>query len=408
VAIGTTPRLHAFARRDTMALMARPNVANRLAKPGVRVGRPPSLNRGVVMDTLAESKAALKTPAYAAQSAKATLAPWSIERREPGPHDVLIDILYCGVCHSDIHQVKDEWNNSIFPMVPGHEIIGRVVKVGDRVKRWKPGHIVGVGCFVDSCRRCEACRAGEEQYCEPGMTLTYNGYERDGKTPTYGGYSTRITVDENYVLSIPSGIPLERAAPLLCAGITTYSPLKHFGLEADDKLAVVGLGGLGHMAVKLGHAMGAHVTVLSHSPGKRKDALALGADDFLVTKDEAVFKDNAGRFDFIIDTVSATHDYNAYLNLLRRDGVMVLVGLPDPTPLSAGPLIMKRRNLAGSLIGGIRETQEMLDFCAAHGVAADVEVIPIQEINQAYERMLNNDVRYRFVIDLASLKSGAP
>ena len=394
--------------RDIMAVMARGDAANRDAKSSVRVGSSPSLRRGAVMDTLVESKATLKTPAYAAQSAKAALAPWSIERREPGPHDVLIDILYCGVCHSDLHQVKDEWNNSIFPMVPGHEIVGRVVKVGDHVKKWKPGHIVGVGCFVDSCRRCEACRAGEEQYCEVGMTLTYNGYERDGKTPTYGGYSTRITVDENYVLSIPKGIPLERAAPLLCAGITTYSPLKHFGLEEGDTLAVVGLGGLGHMAVKFGHALGAHVTVLSHSPGKRQDALALGADDFLVTKDEAVFKENAGRFDFIIDTVSAQHDYNAYLNLLRRDGVMVLVGVPEPTPLSASSLIMKRKSLAGSLIGGIRETQEMLDFCAAHGVAADVEVIPIQEINHAYERMLKNDVRYRFVIDLASLKSGAP
>jgi uncharacterized zinc-type alcohol dehydrogenase-like protein len=360
------------------------------------------------MDTLVESNVTLKTPAYAAKAAKAQLMPWSIERREPGPHDVLIDILYCGVCHSDIHQVKDDWHNSVFPMVPGHEIVGKVVKVGAHVKKWKPGHIVGVGCFVDSCRRCEACRAGEEQYCEVGFSLTYNGYEQDRKTPTYGGYSTRITVDENYVLSIPKGIPLERAAPLLCAGITTYSPLKHFGLEAGDKLGVVGLGGLGHMAVKFGHAFGAHVTVLSHSPGKRDDALALGADDFLVTKDEAVFKENANRFDFIIDTISATHDYNAYLNLLRRDGIMVLVGVPDPTPLSAGSLIFKRRSLAGSLIGGIRETQEMLDFCGRHGVVADVEVISIQEINQAYERMLKNDVRYRFVIDLASLKSGAP
>ncbi|HXG79421.1 MAG TPA: NAD(P)-dependent alcohol dehydrogenase [Methyloceanibacter sp.] len=360
------------------------------------------------METLVASKAKLKTPAYAAMSAKADLVPWSIERRAPGPHDVLIEILYCGVCHSDLHQVKDEWHNSIFPMVPGHEIIGRVVKAGDRVKKWKPGQVVGVGCFVDSCRRCSACRAGEEQFCEEGMTLTYNGYERDGKTPTYGGYSTQITVDENYVLSIPKGIPLERAAPLLCAGITTYSPLRHFGLKAGDKLGVVGLGGLGHMGVKFGHAMGAHVTVLSHSPSKRNDALALGADDFLVTKDEAAFQENAERFDFLLDTVSATHDYNAYLNLLRRDGVMVLVGAPDPTPLSAFPLIMKRRRLAGSLIGGIRETQEMLDFCAAHDVAADVEVIPIQEINRAYERMLKSDVRYRFVIDLASLKSGAP
>ena len=236
------------------------------------------------------------------------------------------------------------------------------------------------------------------------MTLTYNSYERDGKTPTYGAYSTRIAVDENYVLRIPEGIPLERAAPLLCAGITTYSPLKHFGLKKGDKLAVVGLGGLGHMAVKFGRAMGAHVTVLSHSPGKRDDALALGAHDFLSTKDENAFKDNAGRFDFIIDTVSAQHDYNAYLGLLRRDGIMVLVGVPDPTPIAAPSLIMKRRTLSGSLIGGIRETQEMLDFCAEHGVASDVEVIRIQDINEAYERVLKSDVRYRFVIDIASLR----
>jgi uncharacterized zinc-type alcohol dehydrogenase-like protein len=356
------------------------------------------------MDTLVESKAVVKTPAYAAQSAKSPLAPWSIERRKPRAHEVLIDILYCGVCHSDIHQARDEWGGSIFPMVPGHEIVGTVVETGDLVSKWKKGDIVGVGCFVDSDRTCEACRAGEEQYCEGGMTLTYNGYERDGKTPTYGGYSTRITVDENYVLRIPDGIPLERAAPLLCAGITTYSPLKHFGVKGGDKLAVVGLGGLGHMAVKLGHAMGAHVTVLSHSPGKREDALRLGADAFLPTKDESVFKENAGRFNFIIDTVSAQHDYNAYLNLLRRDGVMIVVGVPEATPVSAPSLIMKRRSLAGSLIGGIRETQEMLDFCAEHGVAADVEVIPIDQINEAYERMLKNDVRYRFVIDIASLK----
>jgi uncharacterized zinc-type alcohol dehydrogenase-like protein len=359
------------------------------------------------MDKTVESKVNVKTPAYAAKDAKSALAPWTIERREPRPHDVLIDILYCGVCHSDIHQARDEWGTSIFPMVPGHEIIGKVIKLGDKVKKWKLGQIVGVGCFVDSDRTCEACKAGEEQYCESGMTLTYNGYERDGKTPTYGGYSTRITVDENYVLSIPDGIPLERAAPLLCAGITTYSPLRHFGLKKGDKLGVVGLGGLGHMAVKFGHAMGAHVTVLSHSPAKRDDALKLGADDFLVTKDEAIFKNNAERFDFIIDTVSAKHDYNAYLNLVRRDGTMVLVGVPESTELSAPALIMKRRRLAGSLIGGIRETQEMLDFCAAHGVASDVEVIAIQDVNQAYERMLKNDVRYRFVIDLASLKASA-
>jgi alcohol dehydrogenase (NADP+) len=355
------------------------------------------------MDTVVESKANLKTPAYAAKSAKSPLAPFSIERRTPRPHDVLIDILYCGVCHSDIHQARDEWGGSIFPMVPGHEIIGKVVDVGTHVSKWKKGDIVGGGRFVDSDRTCDACRAGEEQLCEGGMTLTYNGYERDGKTPTYGGYSTRITVDENYVLRIPKGIPLERAAPLLCAGITTYSPLKHFGLKPGDKLAVVGLGGLGHMGVKFGHALGAHVTVLSHSPGKRQDAHKLGADDFIATKDEDVFIENTGRFNFILDTVSAKHDYNAYLNLLHYDGIMVLVGMPDPASLSAPSLIMKRRTLAGSLIGGI-ETQEMLDFCAEHGIAADVEMIPIDKINEAYERMLKNDVRYRFVIDIASLK----
>ncbi|MCA1852730.1 MAG: NAD(P)-dependent alcohol dehydrogenase, partial [Beggiatoa sp.] len=275
---------------------------------------------------------------------------------------------------------------------------------GYEVEKWKVGDTVGVGCFVDSCRECEACKTGEQQYCAPGMTLTYNGYERDGKTPTYGGYSTRITVDEGYVLRIPRGIPLERAAPLLCAGITTYSPLRYFGVKARDKVAVVGLGGLGHMAVKLADAIDAQVTVLSHSPSKREDALRLGADDFIATRETDVFKENTGRFDFILDTVSAPHDYNAYLNLLRRDGTMVLVGMPEPAPLAPAPLVMQRRRLAGSLIGGIRETQEMLDFCAGHGVASDVEVIPIQQINEAYERMLKGDVRYRFAIDTGSLK----
>jgi uncharacterized zinc-type alcohol dehydrogenase-like protein len=346
----------------------------------------------------------LKTPAYAAAFAKAPLAPFSIERREPGPHDVLIDILYCGVCHSDIHQARGEWGGEIFPMVPGHEIVGKVVKVGSEVRNWKVGETVGVGCFVDSCRECEACKAGDEQYCERGANFTYNGRERDGKTPTYGGYSTRITVDEAYVLRIPKGIPLDGAAPLLCAGITTYSPMVHFGVKAGDTLAVVGLGGLGHMGVKIAKALGAKVTVLSHSPGKREGALRLNADDFIATRDAAVFQKNAGRFDFILDTVSAQHDYNAYLQLLRRNGTMVLVGLPDPTPLAAFMLILGRRRLAGSLIGGIRETQEMLDFCAAHGLASDVEVIPIQQINEAYERTVKSDVRYRFVIDLASLK----
>lgn len=349
----------------------------------------------------------LPTSGYATLGPSARLQPFDFVRRVPGPHDVLIDILYCGVCHSDIHQARDEWGGSIFPMVPGHEIVGKVERVGDQVGRWKEGDIVGVGCFVDSCRECDACKAGEEQYCERGMTLTYNGYERDGKTPTYGGYSARITVDENYVLRIPESIPLDRAAPLLCAGITTYSPLRHFGVSPGDEIAVVGLGGLGHMGIKLAKAMGANVTVLSHSPSKREDALRLGADDFIATRDAAVFEKNAGRFSFILDTVSAKHDYNAYLNLLGRDGTMVLVGAPDPTPLSAFSLIPGRRRLAGSSIGGIRETQEMLEFCAEHGLAADVEVIPIQQINESYERALKSDVRYRFVIDIASLNQSA-
>jgi len=355
-------------------------------------------------DVLTVEKAGkLKTPAYAAVSKTAPVAPFTIERREPGPHDVLIDILYCGVCHSDIHQARNEWDNSIFPMVPGHEIVGKVGKVGSQVRKWKVGEVVGVGCFVDSDRTCEECKAGEEHFCDK-LSQTYNSYEQDGKTPTYGGYSTRITVDENYVLRIPDGMPLEGAAPLMCAGITTYSPLHHFGVKSGDKVAVVGLGGLGHMGVKLAKALGAHVTVLSHSVNKREDALRLGADDFLATRDASVFDKNANRFDFILDTVSAQHDYNAYLNMLRRDGTMVLVGMPDPSPLSAGSLVPKRRRLAGSMIGSIRETQEMLDFCGKHGIVSDVEVIPIQQINEAYERMIKGDVRYRFVIDIASLK----
>ncbi len=346
----------------------------------------------------------LKTPAYAAPSKTEPLGPLAIERREPGPGDVLIDIRFCGVCHSDIHQVRDEWGGSIYPMVPGHEIVGTVARVGERVTRWKRGDVVGVGCFVDSCRQCAACQAGEEQYCENGMTPTYNGRERDGKTPTFGGYSTRITVNEDYVVRIPDGIPLEGAAPLLCAGITTYSPLRHFGVKSGDRVAIVGLGGLGHMGVKIAKAMGAHVTVLSHSPGKRDDALQLGADEFLATDDSAVFEGNRNRFDFILDTVSAAHDYNAYLRMLRLDGTMVLVGIPDPSPVSAGPLVSRRRRLAGSAIGGIRETQEMLDFCAEHGLQADVEVIAMDRINEAYERMLRSDVRYRFVIDTATIQ----
>jgi alcohol dehydrogenase (NADP+) len=347
-----------------------------------------------------------RTPAYAAANAGAPLAPFAIERREPGPHDVLIDILYCGVCHSDIHQARDEWGGSIFPMVPGHEIVGRIARAGARVSRFKVGDAVGVGVFVDSCRQCESCKSGEEQYCDEGMTGTYNARERDTGAPTYGGYSTRITVNEDYVLRIPESLPLDRAAPLLCAGITTYSPLKHFGVKPGSEVAVIGLGGLGHMAVKLARAMGANVTVLSTSESKRNDAIAMGAHAFAATRDRDTFKRLASRFDLIIDTVSADHDYNAYLSLLRLNGVMVLVGLPDKAlPVSAFVLVGKRRSLAGSMVGSIRETQEMLDFCAEHGIASDIELIGIEQINEAYERMLKADVRYRFVIDIASLRA---
>ncbi|UHQ23936.1 NAD(P)-dependent alcohol dehydrogenase [Lysobacter sp. 5GHs7-4] len=350
----------------------------------------------------------LKTAAYAAASAQSPLAPHSIERREPGPNEVLIDILYCGVCHSDIHQARDEWGGSIFPMVPGHEIVGRIAQVGAQVGKFQVGDAVGVGCFVDSCRECPQCRDGLQQYCDQGMTGTYNSRERAGGAPTFGGYSTRITVDQDYVLRIPASIPLDRAAPLLCAGITTYSPLKHYGVKAGDRVAVVGLGGLGHMAVKLAAAMGANVTVLSTSESKRDAALALGAQDFAATRDPAVFKTLARSFDFIIDSVSGEHDYNAYLSLLKVDGTMVLLGIPEtPAPVAAGLLISKRRRLAGSMIGGIAETQEMLDFCAEHGIASDIELIDIAGINEAYERMIKGDVRYRFVIDIASLERAA-
>ena len=346
----------------------------------------------------------LPTPAYAVHSPTTPLEPWSLDRREPGPGDVLIEILFCGVCHSDLHQARDEWGGSIFPMVPGHEIVGKVTGIGSEVNKWKLGDIVGVGVFVDSCRTCSACQAGEEQYCENRMTPTYNGMERDGSAVTYGGYSTQIVVNQDYIVRVPAGLPLERVAPLLCAGITTYSPLRHFGVKAGDKVAIVGLGGLGHMGLKFAEAMGAHVTVLSHSPSKREDAMKLGADDFIATNDPEAFTKNANRFDFILDTVSADHEYNDYLGLLGLNGKMVLVGLPDGKVVDAFKFVGKRRTLAGSMIGGIRETQEMLDFCAEKGIAADVEVIPMSYINEAYERMLKSDVRYRFVIDLATLK----
>ncbi len=350
----------------------------------------------------------LDTKAYAAFDAKSPLGPFALQRREPREGDVLLEILYCGVCHSDLHQVRNEWQSSVFPMVPGHEIVGRVTRVGARVTRFQPGDLAGVGCMVDACRACPSCLAGLEQYCERGNVMTYNGVEKDGKTRTQGGYSTQIVVDEAFALRVaPSHVGGSGAgvAPLLCAGITTYSPLKHWKVGKGHKLGVLGLGGLGHMAVKLGAAFGAEVTLLSSSPSKKADAARLGAHDFLLTSDDAAVAAAAGRFDFFIDTVSAPHDLARYAALLRRDGVMILLGAPDkPAVLPAFSLIMARRSIAGSLIGGIAETQEMLDFCAARGIVSDVEVIPIQDIDKAYDRMLRGDVRYRFVIDLASLR----
>lgn len=346
----------------------------------------------------------LPTRGYAAKSAGSPLEPFSFQRREVGENDVLIEIAYCGVCHSDIHQVRDEWGGSIFPMVPGHEIVGTVRKVGSRVSRFKEGDLAGVGCFVDSCRTCDNCQAGEEQYCEAHMVATYNGTEKDRKTPTYGGYSGQIVVDQSYTLRVPTSLPLERVAPLLCAGITTYSPLRHWEVGPGSKVAIAGLGGLGHMGVKLAASLGAEVTVLSTSTKKEKDARALGAHHFAATKDPKALGDLAGRFDFILDTISAPHDISAYLNCLRLDGTMVLVGVPEkPFEMMAFPLIGRRRSLAGSLIGGIRQTQEMLDYCAEKNIAADVEVIPMDRINEAYERTVKGDVHYRFVIDLDTL-----
>jgi alcohol dehydrogenase (NADP+) len=342
--------------------------------------------------------------AYATTSATSPIAPFVIHRREPGPEDVRIEILYCGICHSDIHQARSEWGPSIYPMVPGHEIVGRVLDTGAKVSRFKPGDLVGVGCFVDSCRTCPSCRSGEEQYCDQGMNGTYNGYERDGKTPTYGGYSRQIVVDHNYVLSIPGNLPVHATAPLLCAGITTYSPLRKFGVGPGTRAGVIGLGGLGHMAVKFAVAFGAEVTVISTSPGKEADARAMGAHHFLVSADKEHMKAKAGQFDFLINTVSAFNDYNAYLNLLKLDGTMVLVGAPPtPVPVSGFSLIGRRRRLAGSLIGGIRETQEMLDFCGQHDIVCDVEVIPASGINDSYERVMKSDVKYRFVIDCSTI-----
>ncbi|GMV49842.1 MAG: alcohol dehydrogenase [Nitrospira sp. OLB3] len=342
---------------------------------------------------------------YAAMNATSPLVPFRFARRTVRRQDVLIEIRFCGICHSDVHQARDEWGGSLFPMVPGHEIVGVVEKVGAGVTDFKVGQMVGVGCFVDSCRKCPQCKKGEEQYCEGPLTFTYNSKDRDGVTPTYGGYSTKIVVDHRYLVKIPKGLNPEQAAPLLCAGITTYSPLRRWGVGKGHRLAIIGLGGLGHMAVKIGRALGAQVTVLSHSSDKQADAKRLGAHAFYATGAPETFAQLAKHFDFILDTVSAPHDLNAYLELLKTDGTMILVGVPDtPAQLGAFPLIMQRRRLVGSLIGGIRETQAMLNFCAKHKLGADVEVIPLQQVNEAYDRLVRGDVRYRFVIDLSSLK----
>jgi uncharacterized zinc-type alcohol dehydrogenase-like protein len=346
----------------------------------------------------------IATKAFAAQDAVTPLGPFTLDRRDVGAHDVQIEILYCGVCHSDIHQVRNEWGGSIYPMVPGHEIVGRIVAVGAEVKKFKAGDLAGIGCFVDSCRHCANCQAGEEQYCDNGMTGTYNALERETKKPTYGGYSTQIVVDENYTLKVSPSLPLERVAPLLCAGITTYSPLRYAKVGKGHKVGVLGLGGLGHMAVKFAVAFGAEVTMLSHSPSKEKDAKSLGAHHFALTSDAAKMKSLANSFDFILNTVSAQHEYGPYLSLLRTNGTMIVVGVPEvASTVPAFQLIGKRKSIMGSMIGGIKETQEMLDYCSEHNIASDVEVIKIQDINTAYERMLKGDVHYRFVIDTASL-----
>ncbi len=342
--------------------------------------------------------------AYATVSATSPLAPSTIERRAVGPKDVEIELLYCGICHSDIHMARNEWGGSAYPMVPGHEMVGRVTKVGAGVKTFKPGDLAGVGCLVDSCRVCDPCKRHLEQFCEKGAAFSYNSTEMDRATPTYGGYSSSVVVDEAFTLRIPTNLDLAAAAPLLCAGITTYSPLRHWKVGKGTKVGIVGLGGLGHMGVKIAAAMGAEVTMLSTSKSKEADAKKLGAHGFGLTSDPEAFKKLKGRFDFILDTISAPHDYNAYLGLLGLEGAMVVVGVPPaPTPVAAMSLIGGRKTLAGSLIGGIQETQAMLDFCGEHGIVSDIELIPASKINEAYERTLKSDVRYRFVVDLKTL-----
>jgi len=344
--------------------------------------------------------------AFASPSADEPLSKTTIERRSPKAKDVVIDIHYCGVCHSDLHTARNEWQNTIYPCVPGHEIVGIVREVGPKVSRYQPGDKVAVGCLVDSCRTCSSCKENLEQHCENGATMTYNSLDKDLDRTTYGGYSEMIVVDEDFVLQIPESLDLAPAAPLLCAGITTFSPLKQYHVGSGQKIGVVGLGGLGHMAVKFGAAMGAEVTVLTHSDNKKEDAIRLGAFHVIQTKEKEQLEQATNSFDFILDTVSAQHDLNLYLNLLKRSGTMVLVGAPpQPAPVSAFSLIFQRRKIAGSLIGGLKETQEMLDFCGKHGIVCDVEMIRMDQINEAYERMLKSDVKYRFVIDMKSFKN---
>jgi uncharacterized zinc-type alcohol dehydrogenase-like protein len=347
------------------------------------------------------------TKAYSAASATSPLASDTIARRDLTEHDVQIEILFCGICHSDLHMVRNEWGGgTVYPIVPGHEMVGRVTQVGSAVTKYKPGDLAGVGCMVDSDGTCPNCKTGLEQFC-PNLTLTYNSPDKHKTAPvTYGGYSDSVVVDERFVLRVPANLDLAGVAPLLCAGITTYSPLRHWGVTEGKKVGVVGLGGLGHMGVKFARAFGAHVVVFTTSPGKTEDALRLGAHEVVVSRNADEMQKHAGSFDFILDTVSAKHDINAYLNLLRLDGNITLVGVPEnPLEVAAFSLIMGRRSLSGSNIGGIAETQEMLDFCSEHNITADVEVIPIQKVNEAYERLLKSDVKYRFCIDMASLKS---
>jgi uncharacterized zinc-type alcohol dehydrogenase-like protein len=343
--------------------------------------------------------------AYATASAKAPLSAMNIKRRDLGNNDVQIEILFCGVCHSDIHQARNEWHNTTYPCVPGHEIVGRVLKVGPAVKKFKEGETVGVGCMVDSCRTCSACKEHLEQHCENGATFTYNSDEKQTGTKTYGGYSQHIVVDQDFVLKISQDLDLAATAPLLCAGITTYSPLRRFKVGKGQKVGIIGLGGLGHMGLKFANAFGAHVVLFTTSPEKKADAKSLGAHEVVISKNADEMKKHVGSFDFILDTVSGDHDMNLYLELLKRSATMAIVGAPEhPTPIQSFNLIMQRRQLAGSLIGGIKETQEMLDFCAERGIVSDIELTPIQKINEAYDRILKGDVKYRFVIDLATLK----